>query len=268
MSNSNPTTKSTGTINDPIALLTAGGTDTLLSARKGNQLIRMANAVRQMKADPQSGIKVIISDEGIMIDGSQLSSPPTTTGTSVYGLFPFRVYLAQLALSNPTGDATNWWRTFLIRCGEVAGEALSGDGCDGYDSDPYSDVYPVVVESTGAPVVPITCADNVINYYFWIELTLENGPQLRSGTNPATAIVDEHGNEIINAWTTWPVPDGLHFMLAEVNTQTNSGAKGPAIVRQYLAADIPKGLPTAACDETGASLWIDIPFAYQQTPPH
>jgi len=189
-----------------------------------------------------------------------------------YDFHPFKVYLAQMAFAdedNPTADQSTWWRCFLIRCGEVGDLALGGFGCDQYDIDPLSDFIPSETDNDtgGEPLQPIVAPDNTPFFAFWIELT-KAGPALHCGVDPSVATHDYQNVPIKNPWATWPTPDGLHFLIAEVDTQTNTATKGPASIRQYLVADINNGLPISSCDGTGAALTLAIPLAYQLNPPN
>lgn len=186
---------------------------------------------------------------------------------SDYDFHPFAIYLAQLAFANennPVQDQTVWWRTFLVRSGEVNYQPLAGDGCDGWDTNPYDDYIPQETgnDDSGKPLIPITAPAGEESFYFWIELSQTKVPQLRSGTDPTTAAAP-----IINPWANFPNVDGVHFLIGEINTQTNEAAFGPAIIRQYLTADIPPGLLIGGCDQTGAPLSVYLPYAYVQTPP-
>lgn len=183
------------------------------------------------------------------------------------GMHPFKVYLAQLAFSdfsNPTADTTTWWRTFLVRGGEINNDPMISDGCDSYDADPYSDYFPLetVNDSSGQPLKPFTVPADTDPFYVWAELTQTNPPALRWGTNPATTAAP-----VVNPWANWPAEDGVHFLIATIDTGTNNAAFGPAIIRQYLTADIPPGLLIGGCDQTGAPLSVYLPYAYVQTPP-
>jgi hypothetical protein len=169
------------------------------------------------------------------------------------GMFPFKVYLAQLAFgpaNNPTADNTSWWRTFLVRCGEVGGFPLSGSACDGYDLDPYGDYLPQqTLNDAGAALTPITVPSGAV-WYFWVELWSANGvtsmppalPYLQCGPNPASGAAP-----VRTTWTKYPKSDGCHFLLAKIDCQTNAARGGPAIIRQYLNQDIPVMMEYPIC---------------------
>jgi hypothetical protein len=61
-----------------IPLLQPGGERTMLSASLANQLIAVANAVRNMRG--LNGIKVTVSDGGIVVESTGAVTPPTDPG--------------------------------------------------------------------------------------------------------------------------------------------------------------------------------------------
>ena len=137
------------------------------------------------------------------------------------GMFPFRLYLAQLALGQAAmlaafPDKTTWWRTFLVRCGEINYVALSGDGCDGYDSNPDSDFFPDAVTPFQAP-------DATELFYVYISMV---------GAVPTLGM----GTAAPGDWSGFPVSDGSHWLIGVINTLITPQQ---ALVRQLLRADNP-----------------------------
>jgi len=148
---------------------------------------------------------------------SKVSVPP------IY--YPFKVYKATSAQIKAglgdDADPEDAIRTFVVRCGRVGNDPITGDGQDGYNTDPDSTFLPTVLPDT-TPVIPQVVPPDLDAYYFWIEMTAD-GPELHSDDDPTS-----------DGWDTWPEPDGLHIMIAEVNTINDK-----PIIRQLLRADFP-----------------------------
>ena len=146
------------------------------------------------------------------------------------GMFPFKVYLAQLGFDNASfttlySDTTTWWRILTVRCGRVADQSLYGPGSDGYDEDPYSDYFAAVDDNSDA-VSPITVPDSTDAYYIWIEcLAVTQTEQNPSGLQPQlhwdvdpTSDDSDDGVTIVRPWENYPAWDGIHWQVAKVNT--------------------------------------------------
>ena len=144
-------------------------------------------------------------------------------------MFPFKVYLYQRSLG-PTAmaaaftDSTTWWRQFLVRSGRVQNVPMAAPngGCDLYDTDPYSDFI-----SAGGSLTPISVPTSTSAFYIWFEV-VSGTPQLRFGTNITS------GTHDTIPWTIFPATDGIHGLIAVINTTSPY----QAIIRQIACADI------------------------------
>jgi hypothetical protein len=172
-----------------------------------------------------------------------------------FGMFPFKVYLAILALGEGAmlkafPDTTTWWRIFLVRCGEVAGVPLSGNGCDGWDIDPDSDYLPQdVLNDSGGACVPIVVPAGTTNFFLWIN-TATGAPLLKTGLNA----------DIMADWPSFPSADGSHYLISIVNTDEPYAA----YVRQYQRTDI---IPAASSAVTKMTVVSESTNTITCTPP-
>lgn len=180
--------------------------------------------------------------------------PPGATGGAV-DIFPFKIYVAQANQipddpDNPP-DPEDAPRTFLVRQGQYGNIVVTGDGMDGYNTDPDSSFFPVV-GAAGQPLVPIVVPEDAADgYYFWIEVTTD-GAVLRTGEDPTD------NPDAINQWTDYPENDGLHIMIGFVEIDPNEDGGTTVTVRQFLRYDILPYMLIAGCDPTGKSMTYRI----------
>lgn len=187
--------------------------------------------------------------------GVSLTAKPGVRGANPVDIFPFKIYVAQSNQipddpDNPP-DPEDAPRTFLVRQGQYGNIVVTGDGMDGYNTDPDSSFFPVM-GADGQPLVPIVVPDDIGEpYYFWIEVTTE-GAVLRTGEDPTD------NPDAINQWADYPENDGLHIMIGFVEIDPNEDGGTTVTVRQFLRYDILPYMLITGCDPTGKSLTYRI----------
>lgn len=204
----------------------------------------------EMKINNSSTIKVSRTSKGVILSvvpGSNVGAP--------VGNFPFRIYVAesdQIPDEEPPIDPTQAAQTYLVREGRYGITPVTGDGMDGYDTNPDSDFFPTV-GLDGQPLAPIQIPlDTQGPWYFWIELTDADGPILLNGDDPTD------NDDAVNDWKTFPANDGLHILIGYVDLELNASGGIDQTIRQLLRADIPTPLEIKGCDATGKEVTYEL----------
>lgn len=206
-----------------IELLRRGGKRTLLSAKYGNLIIRVCNAVLNPLVVRGREDRALISDGNFLI---QLKESAGTTSPAASGMHPFKVLTAE-PLGNP---ATDWLR-FQCRTGSVLFNSFTPVNATGTDgvADPDS--------STRTSSNVFTVASGEAAHHVWATFTYSSGWS-----------VD------IDNGTTLPDNDGLHWLIATINCSDTTNKV--SVVRQWQRGDILLFGRFSVCGPNGQEWWV------------